>query len=392
MYIDFAFAVRDDGGGGTGGGGVVENLLHGSNDGNLDIGLGGDFASKSRIMDALVDGTLVIEVRMRRTRSSSAGATYAASFVPANPSSTILSGLFLDESTSDIAFRVMEGTTPAVEFHAHKLILERYANKLSDLCRSSSGGGGGDDAHAESSMVLIDDVSPNVFRHLLHYMYGGRVFEDGDAGSRAREVYDAADAYGVTELKLEAEAYYVDSAVVSVDNVVELLTFADAKNCALLKERVMDYIVANEVEVLERLSLEDVPGVHFSDLLAAVARADGRTTSRRREGGEGEESLSVMGIGELRRMAHERGLSIDGSRESLVSALRAPPGGATAPVAVSDSGGEGGGGGGKGGFLMRFLAPNAISTTTGGSSDVPRDYDAPSSASDTNPSRPLREP
>ncbi|KAL3827027.1 hypothetical protein ACHAXA_007534 [Cyclostephanos tholiformis] len=387
MCIEFAFAVRD----GTGGGGGVVNTLHGSSDGDVDVGLGGDFASRSKILDSLVDGTLVIEVRMRH-----AGTTAAVAFVPDNPSSSVLGGLFLDGTTSDVVFGVTKlartsndnstETATTVEFPAHRLIVERYVNKLADLCRALSGGG--EDTTPTASMVHIDDVSPDVFRHLLHYMYGGKVFEngDGDVISRAREIYEAADAYGMIELKLEAEAYYVNYAIVSVDNVVELLTFADEKKCDLLKERVMDYIVTNKVEVLARLSLEDVPGVLFSDLLAAVARVDG-TTSCREE--EDEQSYPFMGIGELRRMAHERGLSIDGSRASLISALKAPPGRATAPVAerggaVDDSSEGGGGAGGKGGFLMRLLASNATLVTTGGGGgrgvDVPRDDNVLSSA------------
>jgi hypothetical protein len=405
INIDFGFTVKD------GEGGVVENSVHGSNDGNVDIGLGGDFASRSKIVGALVEGTLVIEVRMRLAGSSPSSLKKPA-FVPENPCKGILGGLFLDEKTADVVFEVggpqrsnNDSNSATVSFPAHSLILERYSNKLADLCRSMSVGG---DGATPSSIIRIDDVSPDVFRHLLRYLYGGEVFEEGDARSCARDIFEAADGYGMTELKLEAEAWYVDSKTLSMENVKELLLYADAKNCALLKERVMDFIVMNKVEVLDSVAMDDVPGGLFSDLLAAVVRVDGTP----REGGETtasfvggvDASFSVMGISELRQRAHESGLAVDGSREALIKALKypcreqpassmpAPVVGQSAPVVgqsapvVGQSGtlddNGGGGAGGGGGFLRRLLVGSTPMTAAGvgdGFVDVPRDDDGPSS-------------
>jgi hypothetical protein len=60
---------------------------------------------------------------------------------------------------------------------------------------------------------------------------------------------DAADKYGVVSLKLEAEAAYVESTKITVDNAMDNLLYADAKNCALLKEAVIDFLTDNGREV-----------------------------------------------------------------------------------------------------------------------------------------------
>ena len=105
---------------------------------------------------------------------------------------------------------------------------------LADLCESHN-----DDT---SPIIQINDVAPDVFRLMLSYMYGGKVSEDNML-LHARGVLDAADKYGVIYLKLEAEASLVEGTTFTIENVMELLLYAESKNLALLKEAAMDYIV-----------------------------------------------------------------------------------------------------------------------------------------------------
>ena len=56
--------------------------------------------------------------------------------------------------------------------------------------------------------VPINDITPEIFRHLLHYIYGGTV-EDKDLDESAKDIIDAADRTGVVSPKMEAEAYYI---------------------------------------------------------------------------------------------------------------------------------------------------------------------------------------
>ena len=91
-------------------------------------------------------------------------------------------------------------------------------------------------------------------------MYGGNLSDD-DMQSHAKEVIDAADKYRVINLKLEAEARFVECITFTIENVMEHLLYAESKKCALLKEASMDYILENKAEVITKLSFADtIPG------------------------------------------------------------------------------------------------------------------------------------
>jgi hypothetical protein len=98
--------------------------------------------------------------------------------------------------------------------------------------------------------------------------------------SHAKDIIDAADKYRVVNLKLEAEASLVKATTFTMENVMELLIYAESKNCALLKEAAMDYIVENKVEAIEKLSFAKAPGTLVRDVLVATAK--GRESCRRK--------------------------------------------------------------------------------------------------------------
>jgi hypothetical protein len=56
------------------------------------------------------------------------------------------------------------------------------------------------------------------------------------------------------------------------------------------------------------------------DVLSAVAR--GKKNDESDGDGSGESRFYSMCISELRREAHEKGLTVDGSREMLIAALK----------------------------------------------------------------------
>ena len=232
----------------------------------------------------------------------------------------MIQGLFLDEKSSDIVFEVAEGkgknsatkvskTTPLL-FPAHRVIIENCSSILAELCESH------DD---NTRQIQINDVKPIIFRLLLSYMYGGKVSED-DMVLHARDIIDAADKYGVVNLKLEAEACFVECTTFTIENVMELLLYAESKNLALLKEAAMDYMMENRDEVLEKLSFTDmVPGTLMRDLLAATARGEVRNNGTNVHV---DNQYNALRISELRKRAHEKGLNVDGSREMLIAALK----------------------------------------------------------------------
>jgi len=233
-------------------------------------------------------------------------------FIPDNPSThKIVQDLFMDEDYADVVFEVggrgcatNEAKRPKnspAKFYAHKLILRKAAPQLAELCMP--------DGSETPLHIEIPNMSPRVFKDLLLYIYGRPIPGFGDKVPRSKEIIEAANKYGVTNLKLEAEAYYVAKITMTAENVMEHLLFADAMNCALLKEAAMDFIVTNSCELLTTKALKDVPSGLFNDALAAMARKGGT------------EKAGPMFISELRRKCSEKGLDSDGSREMLTSAL-----------------------------------------------------------------------
>jgi hypothetical protein len=118
---------------------------------------------------------------------------------------------------------------------------------------------------------------------------------------------------------LAAEANHVSSTTIDLGNVMECLHFAVSKNCALLKESVMDFVAKNKDEILEKQTMLDAPGGLINDILSAIVRGERKC---RYYGGYKGGKFNVMGITELRRRAYENGIDVDGSREMLISALK----------------------------------------------------------------------
>ena len=275
----------------------------------------------------LEEGALTIHVNMQLDQ-----------FIPKNPALSIMLKLFNDENSADIVFEIEETqkqsqsrksngrkrakTSTTKLYHAHRFILQHHSQELSDLCATSDG----------MQPIIITDVKPEVFRHLLYYVYGGEISDEEFLGNE-RDIINAADKYGVTNLKLEAEVWYVNNTVMTIDNVIDTLLYAHAMNCALLKESVMDFIAKNKKKVLQRehVSFQDVPGDVFKELLAATLRQEEGSDSSSddeddEEDDENEEGVettcSTLRIRDLRQKLDDKGLDIDGSREALIAKLK----------------------------------------------------------------------
>jgi hypothetical protein len=151
-------------------------------------------------------------------------------FIPENPFAKNIQRMIIDENLGDISF-VVGGNqkekneekiakTAPVMFHAHRYILRECSTGiLADICRSN--------VASMSTPIEIMDVSPDVFRHLLYSAYGMKI-SDEDMKSQTKEIIDAANKYGVVNLKLEAEAFFVGATTFSLENVMEHLLYADS--------------------------------------------------------------------------------------------------------------------------------------------------------------------
>ncbi|KAL7455428.1 hypothetical protein ACHAWC_006978 [Mediolabrus comicus] len=258
------------------------------------------------------DGTLAVAVSIKDKPTTV--------FVPKNPLNKLIQGMFLNEDTADICFEVSSaektfifGTTkkakPSDLFHAHSQILKNCAPMLADLFDL-------DDSDGKIATATIPDIKPDIFRLLLFYVYGGSVPEK-ELKTHAKDIIDAADRYSIINLKLEAEATYVNSTKITMQNVMDNLLYADAKNCALLKEAVMNFLAENSSEAYEKLSFKDVPGYLMKDLLLAVIN-----NSKKDASGATTDELTTLSVNDLRRKLDEMDLSVDGSREAMIESIR----------------------------------------------------------------------
>ena len=176
--------------------------------------------------DVLNNGTLTVEVRIKLVEGD-----LCRNFIPKNPFVRTMLLLFLDEETADMSFEVesrplinaSKDTSPALRevFRAHMLVLKTCAKGsiLSSLCEDCDG----------STPVPITDVAPKVFRLLLRYVYGGDILA-AEWKDHAKDLLEAADKYGLPNLKIEAEAWYVKLLKFSVGDVVETVVYAESIN------------------------------------------------------------------------------------------------------------------------------------------------------------------
>jgi hypothetical protein len=273
-----------------------------------------NFAARLSILSSLVNGTLIIEIHMRLAKPTK---SVPPIFIPENPFAKNIQRMIIDENFGDTSFAVAKGkgkknNAEKVVFHAHRDILsECSTGVLADICRSSV---------VSSSPIEITDVSPEVFRHLLHSAYGIKI-SDEDMKLQSKEIIDAANRYGVVNLKLEAEACVVGNTIFTMENVMEHLMYADSMNCALLKEAAMDFIIENSAEIMDKISINDLlTPTLMRDVLAAVSRREKKLCGR--DGDGGDSKFNSMRISELRQETHKKGMNVDGSREMLIAALR----------------------------------------------------------------------
>ena len=271
------------------------------------------FSPREKLLDACVNGSLIVEVRMKERNP--VVTLPPPEYVHNNPISKNILKLFGDEDTADVVFEVSttsmsdnedthKRSKTVVTYHAHRIILQDGAPFLAELSKAVS----------SSGVVQINDVTHDVFKHVLFYAYGGKIIED-DMKTNTKEIINAADKYGVVHLKLEAEEYYTEATTLTINNVLDNLLYADSKNLALMKEAVMDFILVNGDDVMDKVSFDNVPGAVVKDLLAAVARGKAKSSSD-------TDNYNNMRVATLRKLLDEKGLEVDGSRESMIALLK----------------------------------------------------------------------
>ena len=278
----------------------------------------GDFAKREDVLDSskkyLVDGNLVVEVEMQVLLDKPPTWT---------PTNTVCSDMLeildsADEETADVSFEVGDSdkaTTRSrkdghMTFYAHKAILSKRAPALAALMDDCSPG----------TAIPISDVHPDLFRMLLRFIYGGEVPGENVLTGEGRGIIRIADRFGCTGLKLAAEAELA-AAGITTENAADIILFADATNCAMLKEAAMEYFVTNAQAVMESEGFGQVkesPAIMAELMAVAFGGNKKRPASSDADSGR---DYKRMRVSTLRQQLDDKGFDVDGSKEMLVARL-----------------------------------------------------------------------
>ncbi|EED88831.1 predicted protein [Thalassiosira pseudonana CCMP1335] len=194
-----------------------------------------------------------------------------------------------------------------------------------------------EDADEETTIPIVG-VRFEIFQCMLRYAYGDDIPDELWkptnnrnnsnnnilSSSPAMELLDAANRFGVVGLKILAESK-VQQHNISIETASDLILYADAKNCPLLKEKAMDYFVLHAEEIRKSPSFERIEeSTHIMvELMDALLSSRRSSTNTLRSFSLGEQDVDYgsMSVNLLRRMLEERGLDVDGSREMLIGRL-----------------------------------------------------------------------
>ncbi|KAL3787211.1 hypothetical protein ACHAW5_004001 [Stephanodiscus triporus] len=297
------------------GGADIENNGHHKFTGDQGWGWP-DFASRAEIThaDFLKNGTLTVEVRIKSEEEDR-----WQHFIPKNPFVQLKMHIVFSEERADMFFKVEsrlndtpEDSLPSQSevIRAHKLVLKICAKGsiLASLC---------EDCDRSTQHVTITDIVPKVFRLMLRYVYG-KDLSAADWKDHAKDLIEAADKYGLTNLKIEAEARYVKLLTFSPSDAVETVAYAEKMNCFLLKEAAIDFIVANANKVLASGTVKNLNGKDIpQDILFSIVKSkQGKKLKI------DSDDLNQLSMDDLRAWLELRGTDFDGSKESLISRLK----------------------------------------------------------------------
>jgi len=318
----------------------------------------------------LRDGSLVVQV----WNDKGYPGKFRDPFIPKNGFNQNMLNLLEDSETADIAFKISgscnyqyesddteinrlnvqalfgkldEGfaddtVDTSVIIYAHMLVLKACSPLLASLC----------EGYSKSNPVPITNAEPGVFRYMIRYVYGG-IIPPSQLIKRASIFIEMADRYNIKNLKMEAEAWYVKSDLITVENCIEVFTFAHRMNCPLLLEKAADFFL-NKPNILKSSSFDFVDtymhalqtGPHIlivlmdsfylryaKDIIPLYGKRIAKSykmsyklltvssTELCEDGQWLPLSISGSSLDSMRRKLHDEGLDFEGSRGVLTSRL-----------------------------------------------------------------------
>lgn len=257
------------------------------------------FIKRADVLDPakgwLKDGAIIVEADIQ---------VYSKTPPLWRPPSRVLSNflrLFESGAASDVTF-VVEGERIA----AHRAVLVAQASVLSGWC---------DDAEAGAD-IHVGDITAADFKEILRFLYCDELSSPDvlATAEHARVMLKAANRLGVIRLKQLAEIELATQHL-SVESTADLLLFADAHTCPLLRESAVGRFVSQAPDVMAtegwtRLGESNSLLRELMGLLASPRK-------RAAPDAEGEDRIKRLRVSELRTELSEKGLETDGSRVEL---------------------------------------------------------------------------
>eukprot|EP00956_Cyclotella_meneghiniana_P011027 scaffold15443_cov50-Cyclotella_meneghiniana.AAC.6 len=152
----------------------------------------------------------------------------------------------------------------------------------------------------------IQGILPEVFRHILRFVYTEFCPCTSEVLKYGKELIDAANRYELVELKVDVENVLLSERIMKRENVSDWILFADAQCCPLLKEYAISYFLLDPKRILKSEHSKRLreSGEVLSEIMMLMADEEGGMT-----------------VTELRKELGKRDLDVDGSKETLAARL-----------------------------------------------------------------------
>jgi hypothetical protein len=250
------------------------------------------------------NGTVTIEANIQVEKKG----TYCPKEIVSDP---FLSKLIESPRTADITF-LADGQ----EFYLHRNVLAINGNGLYEFYAKHN-------ANNCNTPAIIGNVDKHTFKSIVNYIYqvNTPTIKDIDCG---KSLLVASDRFNLVNLKLYAEAVIVDQFLTG-KNAADLFLFADSYSCALLREESMGWSIkdprAFQAGETWTMILES------KDILVELYRysltRNGYDHGTRYDDDVRTPAVETMDVNSLRFLAEKNNLEVDGTREALVTRLKA---------------------------------------------------------------------
>ena len=146
-----------------------------------------------------------------------------------------------------------------------------------------------------------------MFAIMIRFMYSNSLHKDFIIEEQGLDLLKLVNRFACTDLKMFLEAEWLESEALRVENCAEMLLFADANSCALLKEAAMDMIVGNTSKVMKTEGWKSLK--ESNELVLEVLERQSSC----------KEGDTVSG---MRKRLASLGLDTDGTKGMLVKRLK----------------------------------------------------------------------